>query len=53
MPIKGIKIARFCIGIDIYDNETKQDIVNEGINVNSKYEAISLLEEVIKKLNNI
>ena len=45
-----LKPARFCVGIDIFDNETQEDIFNEGSNYSSAQGIIGVLELVIKKL---
>ena len=37
---KEFSAARFCVGIEIYDNETQKDIYNEGQNYRSKYDVI-------------
>ena len=46
-----IKVGRFCLGVEIYDNETKKDIFHDGGNYSSKQSVINVLEEAIKELN--
>ena len=42
-----IKVSRFCVGIDVFDNETGEQLMNTGINVSTAYGVIDELEKAI------
>lgn len=45
-----IKVGRYCFGIDIFDNETRSQLIEDGFNTDSPDVIIRKLEEIIVKL---
>jgi len=44
------KVPRFCFGIDIYDNDTKEQLVQVGYNASNTETIIMELEKIIMEL---
>lgn len=45
------RAGRFCFSIDIYDNQTKQQLVNDGFNCEDIGAVVSALEAIIERLS--
>ena len=47
---KDIVIPRFCVTVEVYDNDTKQMVINEGVSVSRKEGVLAILKGAIHNL---
>lgn len=53
MNDKDFIASRFCVEIDVFDNETKKEVVCIGYNMNNKSQVIEQLKKAIALMEEI